>query len=138
MTVRAPLLVVISGGEIGASYVRQLLRAAARGRLETERIVVVDRNPECAAVRFLRNDPRVRLDVAEWADWLDRSLDGLGRSDHVVPYHWAPHLFADWLERQARQCGAAVTQDGAIPPRGVPYERPTRDGGLALSYATWT
>ena len=46
---RAPTLVVIGGGDVGERYVRQLLRALAAGRLETERIVVVDRDPECAA-----------------------------------------------------------------------------------------
>ena len=138
MTLRVPALVVIGGGEIGASYVRQLLRAAAKGRLATERIVVVDRDPGCAAVAFARVDPRVRIENAEWSDWLDANLDALGSADHLVPYHWAPHLLADWLERQARRAAARVTPGGALAPRAVPYERVTRDGGLALSYATWT
>ena len=42
-----------------------------------------------------------------------------------------------WIERQAERAGATVVRAGEIPPRGVPYERPTRDGDLALSYATW-
>lgn len=138
MTPRVPLLVVISGGEIGAGYVRQLLRAVARGRLATGRIVVVDRDPACAAIRVAHGASLVRLAVADWAEWLDDNLDGLGRDDHLVPYHWAPHLLAGWLERQARRRGAIAAPGGVIPPRGVPYERTTRDGGLALSYATWT
>jgi hypothetical protein len=138
MTTRAPLLVVISGGEIGTGYARRLLRAAARGRLATERIVVVDRDPSCAAAGLARQEPLVRLEVADWAAWLDRELERLGPDDHLVPYHWAPHLLAGWLERQVRSRGAAASPVGPIPARGVPYERPTRDGGLALSYATWT
>lgn len=138
MMQRAPRLVVISGGAIGAGYVRQLLRAVAKGRLVTGQIVVVDRDPCCAVAAVARGEPLVRFEVADWAEWLDENLDGLGRDDHLVPYHWAPHLLAGWLERQVRSRGAAAVPGGAIPPRGVPYERPTRDGGLALSYATWT
>jgi hypothetical protein len=133
-----PCFVVISGGEIGAGYVRQLVRAVAEGRLATERIVVVDRDPVCAVGASAQGGSLVHLEVSDWAEWLDENLDGLGRDDHLVPYHWAPHLLADWLERQARVRGADTAPGGAIPPRGVPYERPTRDGGLALSYATWT
>ena len=48
---RVPGFVVIGGGEAGAVYVRQLLRAVAAGKLETDRIVVVDRDPGCAASR---------------------------------------------------------------------------------------
>ena len=47
---------------MGATYVRQLLRAAAAGRLETDRIVVVDRDPACPASK--RDDPRVRTETA--------------------------------------------------------------------------
>jgi hypothetical protein len=129
-------LVVIGGGQIGAGYVRQLLRAVAAGRLTTERIVVVDRDPGCAAGAV--RGALVRVEVADWSAWLDANLDGLGRDDELVPYHWSPHLLADWLERQARARGACTASAGAVPSRGVPYERATRDGGLALSYATWT
>lgn len=133
-----PVFVVIGGGEIGAGYVRQLLRAAARGRLVTERILVVDRDPRCAAAAFAREDPRVRLEACDWSAWLDTHLDEQGSDDQLVPYHWAPHLLAGWLEGQLRRRRAQVCGGSAIPPRGVPYERVTRDGGLALSYATWT
>jgi hypothetical protein len=138
MTLRAPALVVIRGGDIGARYVRQLLRAVARGRLATDRIVVVDHDAGCAASTIARGERLVHLEIAEWADWLDENLDRFGRDDQLVPYHWAPHLLAGWLERQARRRGAVSVPGGAVPARGVPYERSTRDGGLALSYATWT
>lgn len=137
MTLRVPAFVVIGGGEIGAGYVRQLLRAAQAGRLETDRIVVVDRDPSCAARRFAA-DARVRLETAEWDAWLDARLDELGTGDHLVPYHWAPHLLVSWLARQAERAGATVQRGGPVPSPGVPFERPTRDGDLALSYATWT
>lgn len=137
MTLRVPTFVVVSGGALGAFYARQLLRASAAGRLATERILVVDRDPACAAARCSEEDPRARLEVADWSDWLDAHLGGLGRDDHLVPYHWAPHLLVGWLERQAQRAGAPVARGGVIPSRGVPYERATREGDAALSYATW-
>lgn len=132
---RVPAFVVLSGAGIGAGSVRQLLRAVAAGRLETDRIVVVDRDPACAASRF--GDPRVQVAVADWSEWLDRHLGAMGGDDHLVPYHWAPHLLVEWLRRQAVRAGARATRGGAVPPRGVPFERLTREGDRALSYATW-
>ncbi|HSB62462.1 MAG TPA: hypothetical protein VLI67_12130 [Vicinamibacteria bacterium] len=132
---RVPAVVVLSGAGIGAGSVRQLLRAVAAGRLETERIVVVDRDPACAASRF--RDVRVQVAPADWSEWLDRHLDALGPGDHLVPYHWAPHLLVEWLRRQAERAGARAERGGAVPPHGVPVDRPTRDGDRALSYATW-
>ena len=43
----------------------------------------------------------------------------------------------DWLARHARRAGAAVERGGEVPTPGVPVERRTRDGDVALSYATW-
>ena len=132
---RVPAFVVIGGGEAGLYYVRQLLRAASSGRLETARILVVDRDPACRVAGH--PDPRVRLATAEWSPWLDAHLAGLGPDDHLVPYHWAPHLLVSWLVGEARRAGAMVRRGGAIPSVGVPFERATREGDLALSYATW-
>ncbi len=135
MIVRVPTLVVIGGGDVGERYVRQLVRAVAAGRLETERIVVVDRDPACAA--RVHHDPRLRFDVADWSEWLDANLDRCGADDHVVPYHWAPHLFLDWLRRQVGRAGASAQTGGEWPPRRTPYEGTTAAGDRALSYATW-
>jgi hypothetical protein len=43
----------------------------------------------------------------------------------------------DWIAREAERAGARVDRGGNVPPHGVPVERPTRDGDVALSYATW-
>jgi hypothetical protein len=99
--VRIPAFVVIGGGENGAYTVRQLARAVEAGRLATDRILVVDRDPACAVAR--QTAPGVILEVADWDDWLDDHLAGLDARAHVVPYHWAPHLFLNWLARQARR-----------------------------------
>jgi len=132
---QVPRFIVISGGEAGAFYVRQLLRAAAAGRLETGAIVVVDRDPGCTAAQV--RDPRVRLATSTWDEWLDRHLAAADPADHLVPYHRAPHLLLGWLERALAAQGASVRRGGAIPARGFPMERDTAGGDRALSYATW-
>jgi hypothetical protein len=132
---RVPGFIVIGGGDVGAGYVRQLLRAAAAGRLETDRIVVVDRDPACAASN--QGDPRVRIDTADWSQWLDEHLDEAGSHEHLVPYHWAPHLLLTWLRGQAARAGARTAQRPGPPARGLPYEAATRTGDRALSYASW-
>jgi hypothetical protein len=136
MILNVPAFVVPGGGADGHATVRRLLRACEAGRLETERIVVLDRNPGCMASGL--TDPRVRLEIAEWSDWLDAHLGGFGSDDHFVPYHWAPHLLRDWLGRQAERAGAEVSRGGGLPSPGVPVERTTGEGDTALSYATWT
>lgn len=133
--IRVPTFVVIGGARDGAFYARQLLRAVAAGRLDTERILVIDRDPACAVARQLGE--RVELVVEDWDRWLDRALEHYDPADQLVPYHWAPHLLVGWLARQAARCGAAVALGGELAPRGLPLERPTGDGDLALSYATW-
>jgi hypothetical protein len=135
VTLQVPAFVVIGGGSIGASYVRQLLRAVAAGRLATERIHVVDRDPGCAASR--ETDPRVRLEVAAWDEWLEARLAGFAPDDHLVPYHWAPHLLLAWLERELARSGALTMRGGEVPARGLPFEAGTRGGDRALSYASW-
>lgn len=135
-TVRAPTIVVIGGGEVGATTVRQLLRARAASRLETESIVVIDRDPGCPVARRRHQAP-VRVETADWSAWLDAGLDRLGPLDHLVPYHWAPHLLLTWLEAQVARAGAAVRDGPPVPSRGLPYEVETRAGDRSLSYASW-
>ena len=133
-----PSFVVISGAEAGAFYVRQLLRAAAAGKLAVEAIRVVDLDAGCAVARSFGCEPRVRVAVSEWGDWLDDGLDALPAGAHLVPYHWAPHLLREWLERQLRARGAQAARSGPVPAQGVPWERDLPSGDRALSYATWT
>ena len=131
-----PAFAVIGGGVDGAYYVRQLLRAVRAGRLATERIVVVDRDPACAAKALA--DERVTISAVEWNDWLDRNLEALPAGSQLVPYHWAPHLLVEWLSRRLRQAGREVASAGPVPPVGTPFEHQTSSGNTALSYATWT
>lgn len=136
--IRVPAFIVISGGEAGAFYVRQLRRAVAAGRLDTDRIVVVDRDPACRARAEATGDPRVQLEIADWADWLAAHLGEASPEDHLVPYHWAPHLLLGWLEGELRCAGAVTSRGGPVAPRGLPFEATTAAGDRALSYASWT
>ena len=132
---RIPGFIVIGGGVDGAAYVRQLLRAVAAGKLDTDRIVVVDRDPSCAASGY--GDPRVRIEAADWSQWLGAHLGEADPGDHLVPYHWAPHLLLTWLEGQAARAGGRTAHREGLSERGLPYEAPTRTGDRALSYAAW-
>jgi hypothetical protein len=134
-TLHVPTFVVLSGGAIGAASARQLLRAVAAGRLVTERIVVVDRDPRCEASRL--GDARVELAVADWKAWLLAHADDVGPDAHLVPYHWAPHVLVEWLAAQVERAGGSSRRGGDVPPVGTPVDRATRDGDRALSYATW-
>ena len=136
--IRVPRFIVISGGEAGAFYVRQLRRAVAAGRLETGRVVVIDRERACRAAAQAAADPLVQLETAEWSDWLAAHLGGAGADDHLVPYHWAPHLLLGWLEGELRRVGAVTTRGGPVAARGLPFEATTAAGDRALSYASWT
>lgn len=115
---------------------RQLLRAAAAGRLAVEGIVVVDRDRACPAARAFA-DPRVTFHAGEWGAFLDDALDALPADAQLVPYHWAPHLLVEWLRRQAEKRGAVVGGGPPLAPRGLPYEGATSTGDRALSYAAW-
>lgn len=136
-------IVVIGGGDVGAVSVRQLLRASAAGRLETDEIVVVDRDARCAASRLPETrarpagSPRMRVEPAEWDAWLDQNLGTWGADDHLVPYHWGPHLLLQWLEREVEGAGGRVTRLGPRPPGPWPFQATTAGGDRALSYATW-
>jgi hypothetical protein len=130
-----PRFIVIGGGEAGVFYARQLLRAAQAGRLRTEGIVVVDRDAGCAAASLA--DARVRVDVADWSEWLDAHLAASDPADHLVPYHWAPHLLLDWLQREVARQGGRSGRGEGLRPRGLPLERDTAAGDRALSYAGW-
>lgn len=132
---RVPRFAVIGGGEAGLFYVRQLLRAMAAGQLETRAIVVIDRDPACAAARLAA--PPVRVEVSDWSEWLDANLARWDPGDHLVPYHWAPHLLLGWLARQVEGAGGRAARVRGLAERGLPMERDTAAGDRALSYATW-
>ena len=116
---------------------RRLFKAEAAGKITFGRIVVVDRDPGCAASALA--GPRVRLEVASWDDWLAANLSNAAPGDHLVPYHWAPHVLLDWLAADLSRHGLSLTRtfDLSKPPARPPLLRETKAGDLAMSYAEW-
>jgi len=117
--------------------VRRLFKAEAAGRITFGRVVVVDRDPGCAAASLVSE--RVRLEVAPWNDWLAENLSHCGMGDHLVPYHWAPHVLLDWLGADLSRHGLTLRRAASLeePPVCPPVLRETKAGDLALSYAEW-
>jgi hypothetical protein len=127
------MLAVIGGGCYGSYHARQLLKAVRAGRLPGERLLIVDRDPACAAGRELAGAPEVALVTADWLDFLTRWLPGAAPDDRVIPAPFAPHLLWEWLAGE-------LAADRMAPPRGwrLPYEQPGAAGELFLSAAGWT
>jgi hypothetical protein len=99
--------------------------------------VVVDRDPSCAAAGLVSE--RVRLEVAPWDDWLTRNLAQGAAGDHLVPYHWAPHVLLDWLAADLSRHSLKLIRalDLTEPPARPPVLRETKAIDLAMSYAEW-
>ena len=128
---------VIGGPPIHAAYVKRLFKAERAGKITFGRIVVIDRDPSCAVADLVGD--RVRLEVAPWNVGLAANLAEANPTDHLVPYHWAPHVLLDWLAADLLNRGLSLTRtlDLGAPPAGPPVLRETRDGDLAMSYAEW-
>ncbi|MBK5254615.1 MAG: hypothetical protein JJE39_01135 [Vicinamibacteria bacterium] len=128
---------VIGGPEIHAGYVRRLFKAEEAGKITFGRIVVIDRDASCPAASLVGD--RVRLEAASWNDWLGQNLSRCDPSDHVVPYHWAPHVLLDWLASDLSARGASLARVTELtePPVRPPVLRETKAGDVALSYAEW-
>ena len=126
------MIVVIGGGKVGTYHARQLLKSVRAGRLAGERLLVVDRDGGCRAFRELAGLPEVRLERADWSQFLREWLPAAAKGDHLIPTPWAPHLLSEWL---AGTLGAQFT----APPRGwrLPYEV-VAGSTLYLSAAAWT
>jgi hypothetical protein len=117
--------------------VRRLFRAEAAGKITFGRIVVIDRDPSCAVAGLVSE--RVQLETAAWDDWLADNLSRCGMGDHLVPYHWAPHVLLDWLAADLKRHGLFLVRrpDPTDPPVRPPMLRETKAGDAALSYAEW-
>ena len=140
-------IVVIGGGCYGSYYVRQLGRAWDAGALRWQRLIVVDRNPDCR-VASTGESPGVRqlrIVVSDWADFLDRYLADAAADpstadrDAIVPSPLMPHLAFEWLERRARARWPDRRIERLPLDRApdVPWQRPGTDGTHYVSFAEW-
>src|SRR5688572_4826955 len=91
-------VVIVGGGCYGSFYAGQLERARDRGKASYRRLVVVDRNPDCAVAQARTRDDTRQLVVQEWGDFFDSYLAGVAPTaagqpaDAIVPSPLMPHL----------------------------------------------
>jgi hypothetical protein len=158
--VRYGEIVVVGGGCYGTFYAGQLAQAKARGKTDYDRVVVVDRDPQCRMVRELGEDHGRSLKVADWDVFFDdflgaraaepsprtargrlsRRVTEPSRSpDAIVPSPLMPHLMYDWLLRRARARWPDRTVETApfSAGPGTPYDRAAPDGTRYVSFADW-
>lgn len=143
-------IIIVGGGCYGSYYVRQLGRAVKAGALTAKRLVVVDRDRDCAVARNLETaseGAEVTLDLV-FADWREFFADYLGRAadrpadhahDAIVPSPLMPHLMGEWIVARARQRfpDRDITPAAFDRPPSVPWERAGADGTHYVSFATW-
>lgn len=154
-------IIVVGGGCYGSYYVRQLRRAREAGALTWDRLVVVDRDPDCAVATNTddassaigaTNAPDaagLTLVTREWAsffaEYLGASADAAedaapDSAPHaIVPSPLMPHLMAQWVVSRARarwpgRLLRLAPLDGAVD---VPWQRAGDDGTHYVSFATW-
>lgn len=136
-------IVVVGGGCYGSYYVRQLRRARAAGAIGWERLLVVDRDVDCAVSDEAEG---VTLVVREWgsffAEYLEAALTRPAADvarDAIVPSPLMPHLMAQWVMSRARARWPGrpmrfAPLDGAVD---VPWQRAGDDGTHYVSFAQW-
>lgn len=136
-------IVVVGGGCYGSYYVRQLRRARSAGALGWRRLVVVDRDADCA---LSRDAEGITLVTRDWSLFFGEYLgaaaagtrDEVAR-DAIVPSPLMPHLMSQWVvsRARARWPGRGLRLqplDGAVD---VPWQRAGDDGTHYVSFATW-
>ncbi|MDZ4803610.1 MAG: hypothetical protein SGI90_01950 [Candidatus Eisenbacteria bacterium] len=131
--------IIIGGGCYGSYHARQLIRAADKGALHLQGLVIVDRDPDCAARREYAGHASLRFITADWIDFLESYLDAapVESDDVMVPTPVGPHLMFEWLRRRASRLGA----ERHIPlPElpATPYASRSPEGTGYQSFATWT
>jgi hypothetical protein len=143
-------IAIVGGGCYGSYYLRQLHRGRRAGAIGWERLVVVDRDPDCRVALALRDGSGEPCEIATagWDDWFDTALGAAASADvrpdaprdAIVPSPLMPHLALSWLERRARaRFGEdAVKRMPLTAPPPTPWQRAGDDGTHYASFATWT
>ncbi len=145
-------IVVVGGGCYGSYYVRQLSRANRAGAITWDRLIVVDKAPDCMVAssgelsgqRLISREPI--LVVAEWTSFFDGYLSKWPLSaeskpiDAIVPSPLMPHLLYEWVRDRARRRwpGREVSTRPLDAKPGTPWESSAPDGTHYASFATWT
>lgn len=139
-------IVIVGGGCYGTFYTRQLTIAKSKGKLEFDRLLIVDRDAACQMLRELGETPDRRLIVSDWDpffdDYLGRAAAAPDQSEaphHIVPSPLMPHLMYGWVLRRARaRWPGRLIETRPLPgPVGTPYDTAAPDGTRYLSHADW-
>lgn len=133
---------IIGGGCYGSTYVRQLRKASARGKIPQAKWVVLDRNPDCQVQRErLATDP-LEIRVGAWADLLHEivTTGALESGDLIIPSPFQGTLVSDWLQAEARQGGREMQSIPLGPVgEGLRFEQADQSGSVRyVSFAGWT
>jgi hypothetical protein len=141
-------IVVVGGGCYGSYYVRQLQRAASAGVLSCERLLVVDRDPECRVAvdaAAASREPRPDVVVQEWPAFFrsyfaEAARAGDPLADAIVPSPLMPHLMFGWLVQRARDRWPErmVAQRPLDRAPSIPWQQAAPDGTHYVSFAEWT
>ncbi len=137
-------VVIIGGGCYGSFYAGQLAEARSRGKVAFRQVIVVDRDPDCQAVRTGPLPADFLLTESAWNPFLDAFLnrepppDG-APDDAIVPSPLMPHLMAHWLERVTERVwpGSVAEAVAVDRPLGTPYDVLAPDGTRYVSFADW-
>jgi hypothetical protein len=145
-------IVVVGGGCYGSYYVRQLRRALGAQAVTWDRVLVVDRDVDCALTRS-GDVPRVgassdsvQLVVSDWRAFFRSYLNEAAsepfgmRHDAIVPSPLMPHLMFEWVLERARERwpDRDVTTQPLTRAPDTPWQRATSDGPHYVSFAEWT
>ncbi|HEX5436382.1 MAG TPA: hypothetical protein VFW98_04445 [Gemmatimonadaceae bacterium] len=147
-------IVVVGGGCYGSYYVRQLQRAAAAGAVVCERLLVVDRDPDCRVAGEHQSAahgaappvaPEPVVAVQDWHDFFHAYLaEAMSRGsaadvDAIVPSPLMPHLLFDWLIQRARERWPhrCVQRRALERPPSIPWQHAAPDGTHYVSFAEW-
>lgn len=139
-------IVIVGGGCYGTFYSRQLTIAKSKGKVEFDRLLIVDRDAGCQMLRELGEAPDRRLVVSDWDAFFDgylgRPADAVSGEvveNHIVPSPLMPHLMYGWVLRRARARwpGRLVVTRALAGKAGTPYDTAAPDGTRYLSHADW-
>ena len=133
-------IVIVGGGCYGSFYAGQLEKARARGVAAWRRLLVVDRDPRCAAATGQGVPADRKIVVQDWGAFFDEWLGtAAGDGDAIVPSPLMPHLMYEWLVRRAaaRWPARRVAAAPVEAPAGTPYDMLAPDGRRYVSFADW-
>jgi hypothetical protein len=150
--IRLGTIVVVGGGCYGSYYVRQLRRASAAGAATWRRILVVDRDANCAlvlsgnAIAGVASHDGVEVVVEDWRAFFRGYLDNAAKdrvgssADAIVPSPLMPHLMFEWILERARERWPErdVEAQPLQSPPDTPWQRATAGGPHYVSFAEWT